>query len=277
MDKSPLNFKIQKLDGTVIDMHQNNLFVSTFRISSPDPDHDTETVDGRHGLIKLDTTLNEREINTTIVVEKDNYKEFDVFRDELFKMFDPLEDFYIIRDIQPTKRMRVSISSKYDLEYVWLELGELPLELTIDSGFLESNYTTLSVPGDEIFQFKNGLWDGFEPEAKYEFSTSEFVVWNDSDVPLNPRNMELSIKFIGASSNLKIENKTTGDVFEHKGTTRAGDILEIKGIRHLKNGVSVFRNTNKRLISLAKGWNNFKVTGATGDFRILIDCRFYYY
>jgi hypothetical protein len=79
----------------------------------------------------------------------------------------------------------------------------------------------------------------------------------------------LVITFAGASTNLAIANTTTGDTWSYTGTTAAGDTLKLDGVRMLKNGVvSVFGATNRKLITLAPGWNNFTVTGATVHLRL---------
>jgi hypothetical protein len=88
--------------------------------------------------------------------------------------------------------------------------------------------------------------------------------------------LPLKITFTGASTNLTITNTTTGDIWQYTGTTQAGDTITLDGVRSLKNGVSVFGNTNRKLITIAPGWNNFTITGASGSFTISFDFRFYY-
>ena len=58
------------------------------------------------------------------------------------------------------------------------------------------------------------------------------------------------------------ENKTTGDVWQYMGTSNLNDEIVLEGIRSTKNGLSIFRDTNKRLITIAPGWNEFEIKGA---------------
>jgi len=88
--------------------------------------------------------------------------------------------------------------------------------------------------------------------------------------------LPLKITFTGASSNLTITNQTTGDMWQYTGTTQAGDTITLDGVRSLKNGASIFGQTNRKLITLKSGWNDFAITGATGAFEISFDFRFYY-
>ncbi|MCV5307201.1 phage tail family protein, partial [Escherichia coli] len=84
------------------------------------------------------TTLKDRKITSTISVEAFDFVDFDLVRDEIFRIFNPLEKFYIIRDLQPGKRMEVSVDNDFDIDYVTLEDGEFQIDFIIHSVFLES-------------------------------------------------------------------------------------------------------------------------------------------
>lgn len=109
------------------------------------------------------------------------------------------------------------------------------------------------------------------------FTTSDFTLLNEGTVIVDPRKHDgFEIEFQGASTNLTITNNTTGDVWKYNGSTTAFDKVLIKGIRSLKNGTGVFGETNKKLITLAIGDNNFTVTGTSGAFELTIRTNFYY-
>ncbi|OAT73752.1 phage tail family protein [Parageobacillus thermoglucosidasius] len=275
MDKSVFNFKIQHKDGSIVDLHEKNLWVSSFRILSPTPEHVTETVEGRHGSVLLETRLKERLIRTTIQVEAVDPIDFDLFRDELFRIFNPLEELYIIRDLQPGKRMKVRVANDFDIDYITLEDGEFSVDFVIHSVFLESVGTTL-----DLFTFDTEKWQigqGLEAEdLKYVHNTPSFRIYNAGDIDIDPRALPLKITFTGASTNLTITNQTTSDTWQYTGTTIDGDTITLDGVRSLKNGASIFGQTNRKLITLKSGWNDFTVTGATGAFTISFDFRFYY-
>jgi phage-related protein len=272
MGKSIFNFRIQYKDGTVIDLHEDkNIWVSSFRIFSPKPNHITEKIDGRHGSVLLETILEDRKVKAKFSVEAVNQSEFDLLRDELFRIFNPLNKFYIIRDLQPGKRMEVSVESELDLNYITLEDGEFELDFVIHSTFLESVITTLNP-----FQLEGYSQMSTPEEVKYRFSETTLKVWNEGEITLDPRVHPLVILFEGASSGLTITNLTTGDEWQYNGSTIDGDIIRLDGIRSFKNNISIFGQTNKKLISLVPGWNEFEITGATSPFEISFDFRFYY-
>ena len=277
MDKSIFNFKIQYKDGSIIDLHEDkNLWVSSFHIPSPSPEHITEKIDGRHGSVLLETILQERKIHASFTIESIDPMDFDLFRDELFKIFNPLVKFYIIRDLQPKKRMEVSVSSEFDIDYLSLEDGEFSIDFVIHSVFLESVGKTL-----DPFTFDAELWQvgqGLVAEDLiYAHNTTSFRIFNAGDVAIDPREYPLVIKYQGASTNLKIKNETTGEEWSINDSTEVNDTLTLNGIRSLKNGVSVFGKTNKKLITIASGWNDFTLTGTSGSFLISFDFRFYYF
>ncbi|MGD6889338.1 phage tail family protein [Bacillus mobilis] len=274
-EKSIFNFKIQYKNGDIIDLHEKNLWVESFRISSPPPDHSTESVEGQHGEIYLGTVLKGRKINASISIEAMDFIDFDLLRDEIFRIFTPLEEFYIIRDLQPGKRMRVVVDGGFDIDYTTLEDGKFEISFMIYSVLLESIGTTL-----DMFTFDSELWQIgqglISEDVQYVHKTASFRLYNAGDVEIDPRKLPLVIRIRGATNNLKITNRTTGDVFRLNISTLSRDTVELNRIRVMKNGNSIFTNTNRKVISIASGWNDFIVSGITGAFQIEFDFRFYY-
>lgn len=278
MDKSIFNFKVQYKDGSIVDMQDDkNLWVSTFHILSPSPEHITETITGRHGVVKRGTILKERKIKSKIQIEAADELDFDLFRDEIFRIFNPLEEFYIIRDLQPGKRMKVSLAAEFDITYESLQDGEFDVDFVIHSSFLESVGST-----PDPLTFDSEKWQigqGLEAnDLIYVHSGPSFRIFNAGDVPLDPHPVLMPLKMIfsGASTNLSIKNITTGDEWKYNGNTVPTDIVFLDSVKSYKNGISIFGNTNRKIISLAPGWNDFVISGA-GEFQISFDFRFYYF
>lgn len=107
-------------------------------------------------------------------------------------------------------------------------------------------------------------------------STTTFKIYNAGDEKIDPRSKPLVIEFRGTSTNLSIKNLTTLDTWSYTGTTLKTDFLKIAGVRSLKNGLSIFKDTNRKLITLQPGWNEFELTGTQGFFRITFQFRFNY-
>src|SRR5699024_11165410 len=108
---------------------------------------------------------------------------------------------------------------------------------------------------------------------------SRFNIYNAGDITVDPRKVyqELLITIQALADNyIEIKNKTTDETYRYNGKMAANDTLRIDGIRSTKNNLSVFRNTNKRLISLRPGVNEIEILGANKVNNVSFDFRFYY-
>lgn len=270
MVKSVFNFKIQDEDGSILDLHEENLFVNSFRIISLTPEHSTEYVEGKNGSIHQGTKIRERKITTKITVETDNHIDFDKMRDWIYSIFNPLKKFYIIRDLQPSKRIEVRVSGEFDIDYIFLEVGEFQVDFLICQPFFESVSSTLNP--DEYLQVSTD-----EP-VQYLFSDTTFKVWNEGNIAVDPREFPFVIAFKGKSNNLTIRNLTNGDEWRYNGSTTASDTVYLDGIMAYKNNDenSIFGNTNFKTITLNPKWNDFEIIGATAPFTVSFNFKYYY-
>lgn len=107
---------------------------------------------------------------------------------------------------------------------------------------------------------------------KYVFEENNFSVYNAGNVEIEPESMYMNIIVSGVNGQLEIKNSTTGQLFKLEKPFKG--ILELKGMSTKMNGTNIFRDTNKRLINLAVGKNDFEVTGNFKD--ITFDFKYYY-
>lgn len=268
---------IEQLDGSKITTQDIGLTVDTFSVSPPTLSHTLEAIDGRHGNIDLGSTLNARPIEMTGYIESYDKASFPMYRDRLFKAFANPKGFYLIDSRQPYKRWRAKLDGDWKADRVpFHNVGEVELSfLTMGLPYASSAATSLQ---PRMWQ-ENGWWWGAGiswSDEDFVYNTTSFTVPNFGDVTVDPRFMEGIIRFNGASNNLRIRNLTTGDDWQYTGTTASNDQVTLEGVRSLKNGTSIVRNTNKQLISLAPGNNQFQITGATGAFTISFEFRFPY-
>ncbi|MCM3600626.1 phage tail family protein [Robertmurraya korlensis] len=268
------NFKVQRLNGTTYDMNELGIIVNRLIVESPSPIHYREKIEGRDGYVDQGTEYDGRNANATLTLIAIDNIDYTLYRDEVFRIFDSREAFYLLPDESPGKRILAKYNSPYSLARQG-NTGEFNISFSSESAYFESIGTTLDPKtfDTELWQTGQGLT---LDETMYTHSTASFQIYNAADgVTINPRQMPLEITFKGASSNLKITNATTGDVWQYTKTTASGDTLKLTGVRSLKNGLSVFSDTNHKLITLAPGYNNFTITGATGSFTISFSFRFY--
>jgi phage-related protein len=270
----PHNFKVERLDGTVYDMETIGMIVNGLDIESPTPIHYREKIEGRSGYIDLGTEYDGRKIQARVTMIAVDNIDFPLLRDEVFRIFDSREPFYLLPYESPGKRILV----KYDSPYLMARkanTGEFQLTFSSAGAYFESIGTTL-----DPFTFDSEMWQTGQgltlDETMYTHSNSTFQIYNAADgVTIDPRNIPLLITFKGASTNLQIKNLTTGDTWSYTGTTTASDTIKLDGIRSLKNNASIFGYTNRKLITLAPGYNDFELTGTSGSFTVSFDFRFY--
>src|SRR5699024_5505720 len=127
------------------------------------------------------------------------------------------------------------------------------------------------------FQLENdgvyGLADDIHIDyQKYVFEENNFSVYNAGNVEIEPESMYINIIVSGLNGEIEIKNLTTGQLFKLEKPFKG--ILELKGMSTKVNGTNIFRDTNKRLINLAVGKNDFEVTGNFKD--ITFDFKYYY-
>lgn len=254
------------LESNLVDYGIHTL---SFQPFSPQPRTNDEVIEGREGIIHLNTVLDARTIQASFFMTSQS--DFHFSRNQVFQLFDGKTMFYLIDDNEPHKRWYVKTVSAFIVERIGATDGEFSIDFISPSPYAESVSSTLNPSA--VMQVKQENFN--DPPVQYEFSTANFSIWNDGDVSVNPRQQDLTITFTGASTNLSIKNVTTGDEWALTGDTIAGDVIKLDGIRSTKNNVSVFGDTNRQLLTLARGRNNFEITGST-DFTISFDFRFYY-
>lgn len=247
------------------------------KLTIPSPSYDvvSEKIDGRSGEIVIDKTLQPRQLTADFYMKAKDYTDSLLLRDVIHRQIGSGE-FYIAESKLPYKRWRVQFSDGYDMDRLSHQMQTFSVPLTVMSGLAESVGTTLDplTFTREVWQVGQGLT---LEEPKYSHNTTAFRIFNAGDVTIDPREMPLEIIYRGRSDGLEIKNNTTGDVWKYNGTTSDVENIFIENIRSLKNGNSIFKDTNKKLITLAPGWNDFTLSGTLGVFLISFEHRFYYY
>lgn len=222
-------------------------------IPSPSYEVATEKVEGSDGIVVIDKTLNSRSLTAEFYTKATDYKDSLSIRDELYRILGSGQEFYVSETNQPSKRWRVYLDEWTPERFNTTE-HTFTIPLTAKSGTSES----INI-------------------VDRTFNTPTFSFKNEGHRTIDPRkHIETEIEFIGASTGLTIGNLTTGEEWSINTPTVAGDVILLKGSRTFKNGVSVFGQTNKKLITLKPGWNDFEVVGATGVFELTIRSRFYF-
>lgn len=267
---------IETLEGVVHNLHKAGIVTQEFIVDSPKPVHTTEKPSGKNGHIDMGTTFEGRTMRGVFFMESSDAYDYVLLRDEIFKLFDGSRHFYLIDSYQLKKRWLVKTADMFTPNRIDAKYGTVEIPFISPLPYAESYGTTL-----EPFTFDAEKWQVgqnvilLDGGLKYAHNTTTFAIWNGSDIDIDPRELPLLIKYQGASSNLKIKNTTTGEEWAYNGTSGPNDTIRLDGVRALKNNLSIYRDTNRKLITLRKGWNDFTLSGTSGSFLISFDFRFY--
>lgn len=247
--------------------------VIDFVVESPAPRTTISEIDGMDGHRDLGTTYAGRVLHAKLKMTVPEIYEFALIRNEIFRIFDSREEFYLISEEEPRKRWRVKYDSPFTLGRKNLLNAEVEITFRSPSAYSESIGSLL-----DPFTFDVELWQfGMNiplEDFGYTHNTRHFSIWNLGDKVINPRHDMLQIFYKGISNNLSIYNLTTGDSWKYSGASQSGDTIMLDGVFSRKNGVSIFGQTNRKLISLAPGENKFSLTGTGEHFQIGFDFRF---
>lgn len=248
----------------------------SFRPSSLSPEHTTDKVPGRPGVVRNGVDLGARKCEVDFLLEGRNFNLHSLYRSKLFDLFDPTRPVYVVQEEQLGKRWLVVVSSEWTPERINPSVSKftVPFE-TYDLPYAESlNNSTIPQRFDRPWwQAGMGL---LAENTPYIFNTSSFRVHNPGNVVVNPFYCEMEI-IIQASCDSYIEliNETTGDKWRYDGALTTNDTVRL-GFKAKKNNLSIYRSTNREVITLNPGWNNFKVNGTSSIQNIEFAFRFYY-
>jgi hypothetical protein len=240
------------LDGNKLDLYGIGLFGFKLQIPSPSYSIESEQVDGG-GIVVLDKFLNSRNLTADFMTKATDYVDSLTQKTLLYELIGNGKEFYIEQTHRPN--------------IVW----KCHLDEWIPEHF-GSRITTFSIP----LICMSGQAESVNL-IKKKFTSTSFIFKNEGNRIIDPRKQsETEIEFKGASYNLTITNNTTGDVWKYNGNTTNLEIIKLKGVQASKGTLSIFGQTNKKLLSFAVGNNDFSVSGASGEFELTISTRFYF-
>lgn len=267
---------IQLLNGKKIDIAKYSLHRLYHYIPSISLSHSVEMADGRDGGIFTDSQFTDRVITVEFVYESADIKDYYLLRDEINALFTRKESFYIIFKAEPYKRYLVKLNQAF-MVTPNQHMESFEVEFTCVNIFGESIASTKQLKKE--WDVNQWAWNGqisWDDDISYSFTENNFTVLNQGTAHIDPRQSEIKIRVQGTFPNgLTITNNTTGDMYKYTKALASTDTLMLDGIRTLKNGTSVFRDTNKKLITLIQGNNNFTIDGGTVS-NIEFDFRFLY-
>ena len=194
------NFRILYKDGRIIDMARDlSVLVRSFKIASPTPDIDYETIPGRDGLVRVGKNFGARTLTAECLLLGADDVDFHLLQAELFHALHREEEFFLVSEATPKKRWRVELSASFTPDRIG-SFGDFTLTFQSASTYCESVGTTM-----DAFTFEANKWqigEGLTDDIpSYKHKTKTFRIFNAGAVRLDPRYMPLKITYKGASDN----------------------------------------------------------------------------
>lgn len=270
---------IEKLNGEKKKFSEIGLIARDFLVSTVDVREYKSEIQGRPGDIDKGADYGPKTIVIPFVFESPDVMEYAETRDEVFNWLGGVEAFWIYEG-----RYNGLVTSdgdntfyeseiRYDKRYFVRRNSNLTPDQNGKYGIDSITFKTVGLPFAETPETTLDM----ETDYDYAFTDPGTIqVYNGGTEAVDPdEGMRLVIEYIGASSNLKLENLTNESVWSYTGSSVAGNSIKIDGVHSTLNLLSIVRNTNLGLIKLEPGINTIQVTGATAG-TLTFDFRAYY-
>lgn len=127
---------MKKEDGSVYDMYELGIWVSSFRIYSPNVNRERTDIPGRPGILVTDTKEAERHVHIEMQIETESLKEYDELKHRIFEIFYNQEPFVIIRDQFPNQQIWVIQEGEYDIDNITDVDGEFSVDLIMTEPYI---------------------------------------------------------------------------------------------------------------------------------------------
>ena len=261
-------FKIYDLNMKEIPFPDGVIPLEIF-VGSVGKDRYTDKAEGRGGVVDYGFDYTDRPVSLFLRIKAADAADFRLLRNEVFATFDVGSAFYVAESDVPSRVLKVVVDESYIPDRLTEEYADFDINCrTLDSVFWETKYTTLELhdSGYSATAEKYGLVDNIDDEkVKYRFTESNFTVYNAGNVTVEPESMLLNIivNAVQSDNNFTIRNKTTGEEIILKRAS-TGSHYRIQGmVVSLGSITNIFRDTNRRFISLVPGDNQFEILNGT--------------
>ena len=243
-------------------------------VSSISKKRATEEIEGRNGVVDYGTNYVDRSVELSMWINSADTIDYRLLRNEIYALFDTGNAFYIEETRVPSRVLKVAVDESFIPDRLTVRNASVEVSCrTLDSVFWESKYTTLELhdSGYSATAEKYGLVDNIDDEkVKYRFTESNFTVYNAGNVTIEPESMYLNIfaTYVQSTGDFTIRNKTTGEEIILKRNSNRNHFRINGMVPSFGSITNIFRDTNRRFISLAPGDNEFEILNGTfGEIR----------
>lgn len=233
--------------------------------------------------IVLGKSTKGRYIDARFSYEAYDFLDYKMMRNKLYSIFNPIKNMWAEDTRVPGIKWKVDVEpGSFQVNRINGTLAEVSLVFYSPNTYARSIGDSRSpfTYTSDLWSYGMGLLEDLDAQS-YVHNTPAFQIYNPSNVRVDPREHELEIKLLYFGTSIlgfDITNETTGDVWSYDGLLLDGDTVIIDGILSKRNGSNIVGDTGPDfgLISLAEGYNDFKITGLNGSFEIFFKFPFLY-
>lgn len=217
-------------------------------------------------------------INAKFVLHFNDWYDYKMAKHDVYRLFNQRSVMRIRTDAEPAI-VKYVVPKTFGIAPIGDGYHDATFTIPFDN---PSSYKYSLARSDNLYTYDSELWQqGMNlpngQDLRYTFTGNSFRIFNASDIMIDPyyqnHDLKLLINFTGGS--LKIVNKTTNTSWSYLKSAKKTDQIILDGIRTTLNGNPASVNTDYGNLTLAPGWNDISVTGAT-DMQITFSFPFIY-
>ncbi|MFU1791455.1 phage tail domain-containing protein [Mammaliicoccus sciuri] len=251
-------------------------FIS-YEIPTVNPKNEKIEIKGTDGYMPSVINFDSFPLNLTFRYTGYDSIDVNLYTQSIRSIFNRRNPYYIVHSKLPGLKYAVD-TAQISFERETIRHYKINVEFNCYKGFSESVNTT----DDEFlfesnWMFDNGIPLDFTP--KYQHETNQFTIWNGSTDTIDPRNLHHQLQIllnINATNGFELVNYTTGDVFKYNKSISPNIDFVLSGIHAYRNQNKVGIDTNRGVITLAPGKNEFKIKGDVTSQKVLFKFPFIY-
>lgn len=229
--------------------------------TSPVITNNYQTNVGVDGSILTSTTYDKSIVTSKFQLHFGDYYDFKLAKHEIYRIFSSRSILRLRTDAEPAI---VKFVKPVPFEIKPIEDGahDSLFEIPFDN---PTGYKYSLSRSDKLDTWQFGMNLPSDQDIKYHFQSTNFKVFNPSDVVIDPyfqkHDLKITIKFKGNS--LRIINKTNQSSWSYNKPATKEDTIVLNGIATTLNGNPASADTDFGNLVLEKKWNAISVTGAT--------------
>ena len=233
-------------------------------VAQANPIDNFQKINTRDGQHLTSSNFDSRDINSTWMVDGENETEFRMLYSELHNFFMTRSGFWIVFGNEPTFKYRVK-TKVFAPTYFNEHQASLIITFNNYTGMRESVGTSLEIfdKNKNFFSYGMGIPN---KDISFESKEKKFSIYNPSSVAIDPlvQHHVLKIHIRGSGSPTLI-NKTTVESFSYNRVLTPTDELILDGVNPIINGKNDGINSDHGTITLAKGNNDFEISGLSNS------------